>query len=129
MILRRPWCKALDGFGNRYEKRGADVPLQLSLAAAYSATVQDGSSGSTKVRSVRSVRWLRARVVSWPPLRLARLRRERGFYASLEDGLAFERRIIAKLFHDAKEGFSAFAEHRVPKFPGSEDATGSYSRS
>src|SRR6266404_7584653 len=47
---------ALERIVNRYEKRGADVLLQLSLAAAYGATIRDRGSGSTKVRAGRSVR-------------------------------------------------------------------------
>jgi hypothetical protein len=47
---------ALERIVNRYEKCGADVPLQLCLAAAYGATIRDRGSGSTKVRAGRSVR-------------------------------------------------------------------------
>ena len=46
----------LERIVNRYEKCGADVPLQLCLAAAYGATIRDRGSGSTKVRAGRSVR-------------------------------------------------------------------------
>jgi hypothetical protein len=54
--LTQASMQALDGIVNRYEKCGANIPLQLRLAAAYSATIRDRGPGSTKVGAGRSVR-------------------------------------------------------------------------
>src|SRR4051794_22510246 len=48
------------------------------LVPAYGATIRDRGTGSTKCGQADVYDELRARVSSWPPLRLARLRRERG---------------------------------------------------
>jgi hypothetical protein len=59
-----PLDLTIEPFGrinNRYEMRGADVRLRCS--SSWRCDHRDGGTGST--------------VVSWPPMRLARLRRER----------------------------------------------------
>ena len=67
----------LERIRNRYEMGGADVRLG-SQVPAYGATIRDRGTGSTKCGQADVLDELRARVSSWPPLRLARLRRERG---------------------------------------------------
>ena len=57
---------------------GADVRLGSKRSPAYGATIRDRGTGSTKCGQADVHDELRARVSSWPPLRLARLRRERG---------------------------------------------------
>src|SRR3954447_11424849 len=50
----------------------------IDTVLAYGATIRDRGTGSTKCGQADVHDELRARVCSWPPLRLARLRRERG---------------------------------------------------
>ena len=50
-LVDRPF----DGIGNRYEDRGADVPVVARGAAAYGATIRDRGAGSTKVWAGRSI--------------------------------------------------------------------------
>src|SRR5215204_3935620 len=61
---------------------GMTMPVPTSgwdkAVLAYGATIRDRGTGSTKCGQADVHDELRARVSSWPPLRLARLRRERG---------------------------------------------------
>ena len=56
--------------------------MELSFASSVAVIRHDPGgtpAGSTQVRAGRpSYHGLRARAVNWPPLRLARMRRERG---------------------------------------------------
>jgi len=57
---------------------GAEIPAAIQSVVAYGATIRDRGTGSTRMCGQADVYdELRARVSSWPPLRLARLRRER----------------------------------------------------
>src|SRR5215208_4914996 len=53
-------------------------PAGIEAVPAYGVTIRDRGTGSTKCGQADVHDELRARVCSWPPLRLARLRRERG---------------------------------------------------
>ena len=62
---------------NRYESRRRRSSGCSEESAAYGATIRDRGAGSTKCGQADLFDEPRARVSSWPPLRLARLRRER----------------------------------------------------
>src|SRR5882672_906218 len=66
------------GIRNRYEDGRCRRPAEIEAVPAYGATIRDRGTGSTKCGQADVFHELRARVSSWPPLRLARLRRERG---------------------------------------------------
>ena len=69
--------QGLNGVRNRYEGAGAEVRRDREIVA-YGATIRDRGTGSTKCGQADIQDELRARVSSWPPLRLTRLRCERG---------------------------------------------------
>jgi enoyl-CoA hydratase len=66
------------------------------------------------------VRSLASKIKEKPPTAVALVKQavNRGFKMSLKDGIAYERDLFALAFSspDAKEGFSAFVEKRVPNF-------------
>ena len=70
--------QSLNGVRNRYEDGRCRRPAGIEAVPAYGATIRDRGTGSTKCGQADVFDELRARVSSWPPLRLARLRRERG---------------------------------------------------
>src|SRR4051812_23764684 len=70
--------QSLNGVRNRYEDVRCRRPAGIEAVPAYGATIRDRGTGSTKCGQADVFDELRARVSSWPPLRLARLRRERG---------------------------------------------------
>jgi len=57
---------------------GADLSSRDRMVLAYGATIRDRGTGSTRCGQADKFDEPRARVSSWPPLRFARLRRERG---------------------------------------------------
>jgi enoyl-CoA hydratase/carnithine racemase len=63
-----------------------------------------------------------AQLRALPPLALANIKRavHEGLQRPLADGLALERELIEQLFRssDAREGLTAFAEKRAPRFTG-----------
>jgi hypothetical protein len=61
---------------NRYEMRGADSAAMFKVVA-YGVTIGTEAPGARRCGQADPLHEPRARVVSWPPLRLARLRRER----------------------------------------------------
>jgi len=63
--------------GNRYEDSGTVYPAGILVVPAYGATIRDRGAGSTKCGQAVLYDEPRVRVSSWPPFRLARLRRER----------------------------------------------------
>ncbi len=69
--------EAFEPVGIRYEDSGADFPAGILVVPAYGATIRDRGAGSTKCGQAVLYHEPRVRVSSWPPLRLARLRRER----------------------------------------------------
>jgi hypothetical protein len=64
---------ALDGVGNRYDSR-CQRSAAVFYIVAYGATIGTEAPGSTKCGQADTHDEPRARVSSWPPLRLARLR-------------------------------------------------------
>ena len=67
-----------DWVGNRYEDGGADVRLQRFELRCMVRPSGTEAPGARRCGQAVVYDELRARVSSWPPLRLARLRRERG---------------------------------------------------
>ena len=68
----------LDRVGNRYEDGGANVRLQRFELRCMVRPSGTEAPGARRCGQADAQSELRARVSSWPPLRLARLRRERG---------------------------------------------------
>jgi Transposase len=67
---------ALDWVGNRYERIGAEAPLQASSLRRMVRPSGTVAPGARRCGQADVLDDLRTRVSSWPPLRLARLRRE-----------------------------------------------------
>ena len=70
--------QGLDRIGNRYEDAGACVRLEFSRFWRMVRPSGTEAPGARKCGQADVYDELRARVSSWRPLRLARLRRERG---------------------------------------------------
>jgi hypothetical protein len=69
--------EALDRIGNRYKILGADVLLRSPSSWHMVRPSGTEAPGARRCGQADAHDELRARVSSWPPLRLARLRRER----------------------------------------------------
>ncbi|MHC2382739.1 hypothetical protein ACVIU7_009686 [Bradyrhizobium liaoningense] len=69
--------EALDRVGNRYEMARCQRSAAVFLHRGVRCDHRDRGTGSTKCGQADAHDEPRARVSSWPPLRLARLRRER----------------------------------------------------
>ena len=70
--------KAFDRIRNRYKIPGAEVRLRISCPWRMVRPSGTEAPGARRCGQADAHDELRARVSSWPPLRLARLRRERG---------------------------------------------------
>ena len=69
--------QAFDGVDNRYKIPGAEVRLRISCPRRMVRPSGTEAPGARRCGQADLFDELRARVSSWPPLRLARLRRER----------------------------------------------------
>ena len=80
IVLCRLVAKVLSmGLVTGMKDSGADYPAGILVVPAYGETIRDRGAGSTKCGQAVVHDEPRIRVSSWPPLRLARLRREREF--------------------------------------------------
>lgn len=69
--------ETFDGICNRYKSFGADALLQFIELRRMLRASGTEAPGARRCGQADTLDELRARVSSWPPLRLARLRRER----------------------------------------------------